>query len=78
MRTVRIIVRDPSRKVNDVSKVILGRKIMIEFTRSISSIIIDEPVLMMDVKVSKVKPISRWINQENLIYARRNGVKTHA
>ena len=59
MRTVRIIVRDPRRKVNDVSKVILGRKIMIEFTRSISSIIIGEPVLMMDVKVSKVKPISR-------------------
>ena len=36
-RTVRIIVWDPSRKVNHLSKVVSDRKIITEFTRSISS-----------------------------------------
>ena len=52
-RTVRITVRDPSRKVNH------PRKIITEFTGSISSIIIVKPVVMMDIKVSKDKSISR-------------------
>ena len=36
-RTVRVTVRDPSRKVNHLSKVICSRKIITEFTRSTSS-----------------------------------------
>ena len=36
------------------------------------------PVLMMDVKVSKVKHIRRWIDWENTIYVRWNGIKNHA
>ena len=36
-RTVRIIVWDPSRKVNHLSKVVSDRKIITEITRSISS-----------------------------------------
>ena len=35
---------------------------------SISSTRIGKPVLMMDVKVSKDKSISRWVDLENLIY----------
>ena len=77
-RTVRIIVRDPSRKVNHLSKVIWDRKIITEFTRSISSTRIGKPVLMMDVKVSKDKNISRWVDRENLIYVRWNRIKNHA
>ena len=41
-----------------------------EFTGSISSTRIDQPVLMMDVKDSKVKYIARWVDQENVIYVR--------
>ena len=62
-------VRDPSRKVNHQCKVIGDRKIITEFTRSISSTRIDKPVLMMDIKVSKDKN-SKWVDQETLIYAR--------
>ena len=36
----------------------------------ISSTRIGKPVLMMDVKVSKDKHISRWVDQENLSYVR--------
>ena len=58
-RTVRITVWDPSRKVNHLSKVIWDRKIITEFTRSISSTRIGKPVLMMDVKLSKDKKVCR-------------------
>ena len=77
-RTMRISVWDPSRKRNYLSKVIWDRKIITEFTRSISSTRIGKPVLMMDVKVSKDKNISRWVDQENLIYVRWNRIKNHA
>ena len=43
---------------------------MTEFTRSISSTRIDKPVLMMDVKVSEDKNMSRWVDRENLVYVR--------
>ena len=33
---------------------------------------------MMDVKVSKDKHIGRWVDQENLIHIRWNGIKNHA
>ena len=76
--TVRITVRDPSRKGNHLSKVIWDREIITEFTRSISSTRVCEPVLMMDVKVSKDKHISRWVDRENLIYVRWNRIKNRA
>ena len=56
---MRITVWDPSRKVNHLSKVVWERKIITEFTKYISSTRIGKPVLMMDVKVSKDKNISR-------------------
>ena len=59
---MRITVWDLSRKANHLSKVISDRKIITEFTRSISCTRIGKPVLMMDVKVSKDKNISRWSN----------------
>ena len=65
--TMRITVWDRSRKVNHLSKVIRDRKVIAEFTWSISSTGIGKPVLMMEVKVSKDKNISRWVNRENLI-----------
>ena len=46
--------------------------------RSISSTWIGKPVLMMDIKFSKDKHISRWVDQENLIYVRWNKTKNHA
>ena len=67
-RTVRITVRDLSRKVNYLSKVVRDKKAITEFTRSISSTRICQPVLMMDIKVPKNKHISRWVDRENLIY----------
>ena len=67
---MRISVWDLHRKVNHLSKVICDRKIITEFTRLISSTRIGKPVLMMDIKVSKDKNISRWFNGENLINAR--------
>ena len=68
--TMRITVWNPSRKVNHLGKVISDRKVITEFTRSISSTRIGKPVLMMDVKVSKDKIISRWVDRENLMYVR--------
>ena len=47
-------------------------------TRSISSTRIGKPVLMVDVKVSKDKNISRWVDLENLIYVRWNRIKNLA
>ena len=67
---MRITVWDPSRKVNHLSEVICDRKIITEFTRLISSTRIGKPVLMMDIKVSKDKNISRWVDRGNLIYVR--------
>ena len=46
-----------------------------EFTRSISFTRIGKPVPMMEVKVSKGKHISRWVDRENLIYVRWNRIK---
>ena len=68
-RTVRVTVSNPSRKVNHLSKVIWSKKLW-QFIRSISSTRIGEPVLMIVVKVSKDKHISRWVDQENLIYVK--------
>ena len=78
-RTMRItVIWDPSRKVNYLNKVIWDRKIITEFTRTISSTRIGKPALMMDVKVSKDKSISRWVDQQNLIYVRWNKIKNCA
>ena len=56
---LRVTVRDPSRKFNDLSKEIGGREIVADLSRSISSTRIGKPVLMMDIKVFKEKHISR-------------------
>ena len=74
-RTVRSIVCDPRRKVNHLSKVIWDRKIIAEFTMSITSTRIGKPILITDIKVSKDKNNNRWIDQEYLIYVRRNRIK---
>ena len=50
---MRITVWDPSRKVNHLSKVVRDRKVITEFTRSISTTRKGYPVLKMDVSVSK-------------------------
>ena len=55
---MRITVRNLSRKVNHLGKVIRDRKIITEFTRSISSARIGKPVLMVDVNVSKAKTLA--------------------
>ena len=54
-RIVRTTVWNPSKKVNYLSKVIWERKILIEFTRSISSTRIGKPVLMMMLKSPRIK-----------------------
>ena len=74
----RITVWDPIRKVNHLKKVIWDRKIITDFTSLISSSRIGKQVLMMDVKVSKDKKISRWVDWENLIYVRWNRIKNRA
>ena len=53
-------------------------EIITKFTRSISSTKIGKPVLMMDIKISKEKNISRWVDWENLIYVRWNRIKNGA
>ena len=77
-RPMRITVWNPGRKVNHLGKVICDRKITTEFTRLISSTRIGKPVLMMEVKVSKDKNISRWVDRKNLIYVRWNRIKNCA
>ena len=67
-RTLRVTVRGLSRKVNHLAKFVWDRKIMTEFSRSISSTSIGQPVLMIDVKVCKSKYISRCADWENLNY----------
>ena len=52
--------------------------IITEFIRLISSTRIGKPVLSMNVKVSKDKSISRWVDWENLIYVRWNRIKNCA
>ena len=64
-------VWNPSMKVHYLSKVIWNRKIITEFTRWISSTRIGKPVLIMDVKVSKDKNISSWVDWENFIFMLR-------
>ena len=71
---MRIIVRDPSRKVSHLSMVVW---IITVFTRLISPTRIRKPVLMMDIKVSKDKN-SRWVDREDLIYVRWNRMKNCA
>ena len=46
-----------------------------QFTRSISSIRTGKPVLVMSIKASKDKHISRCVDWENLIYVRWNRIK---
>ena len=65
-------VWDPSRKVNQLSKVIWD---ITEFTRSISFIKIGKSIRMIGVNICKDKNISRWVDQENLIYIRWNKTK---
>ena len=77
-RFQRITVRDPSRKVKHLSKVIRGRIIITELTMSISFTKIGYSVLMMDVKVTKEKHISWCVDQDNLIYKRWNSIKNRA
>ena len=67
---MRITVWDLSRKVNHLIKVILKRKVITEFTKSISSTRIGKLVFMMDVKVSKDKNINMWVDPKNTIYVR--------
>ena len=65
-KTIRTTVRDTRKKVNHLCKVVLERKIIVDFTTSMSSIRIDLTVLMMDFKVSKDKFI-RGVDQRNVI-----------
>ena len=53
-------------------------KNLAEFTGLISSTRIGKPVLMMDVKVSKDKDSSRWVDRENFVYVRWKGSKDYA
>ena len=66
-------VWDMSRKLKHLSAVVWDGKIITEFTMSR----IGQPVLMMDVKVSKDKYISRCSDWENLTYLIWNGIKNH-
>ena len=59
-------------KLNHRSIVVWDRKIIIELTKSMSSTRIR--VVMMHVKVSKDKHISRWVDWENLISVRWNSI----
>ena len=74
-KTGRITVWDPSREVNHLSMVMWDRKIITEFTSSISSTRIGKPVCMRDINVSEDKNISRWVDREKLIYVRWNRIK---
>ena len=69
--------------VNLMERVNRDRKSITEFTRSTSSTSstrIGKPVLMMDVKISEDKNISRWIDRQNLIliYVTWNRIKNRA
>ena len=75
-RIIRITLWNPSRKVNPLGNVIW--KTITEFTRLISFPRRGKPVLMMGVKVSKAKNISRCVDRENIIYVRWNRIKNCA
>ena len=66
-RTVRTVC-DQSRKVNRRSKVVWDRKLITEFTISISSTRRNHSLWW--TLVSKDNYISRWVVRENLIYVR--------
>ena len=55
---MRAEVRDPSRKVNQLNKVVRNKKSITEFNRSISSTKIVQLVLMTNVKVSKEEELA--------------------
>ena len=55
---MRAEVREPSRKVNQLNKVVRNKKSITEFTRSISSTKIVQLVLMTNVKVSKEEELA--------------------
>ena len=57
-RTVRITIKNLGRKVTHLSKVIWDRKIKTEFTRSISSNRISEPVVMMEIESPKTNTLA--------------------
>ena len=59
---MRVTVRDPRRNVNHLNKFVSHKKYITEFIRSISSTRISQPVVSMEVKVSKDKYISRWVD----------------
>ena len=60
---MRAEVRDPSRKVNQLNKVVRNKKSITEFTRSISSTKIVQLVLMTNVKVSKEELVDGLIDR---------------
>ena len=76
-KTIKTTVRDTRKKVNHLSKVVLERQIIADFTTSISSIRIDLTVVMMDFKVSKDKFI-RGVDQRNVISVKWSSIKIRA
>ena len=68
---MRVTVRDLSRKVNYLNKVVWGYHQVYQLHQN-------KLALMMDVEVSKDKHISRWVDWENLIYVRWIRIKNHA
>ena len=62
-----VTVRNLTRKLDHLSKVIWDRKIITEFTGSISFTTIGKPVLMMNIKVSKDK-----LRDSHLCYMKQN------
>ena len=68
---MRVTVRDLSRKVNYLNKVVWGYHQVYQFHQN-------KLALTIDVEVSKDKHISRWVDWENLIYVRWIRIKNHA
>ena len=66
-RAMTVTVRNLTRKLDHLSKVIWDRKIITEFTGSISFTTIGKPVLMMNIKVSKDK-----LRDSHLCYMKQN------
>ena len=65
---MRIRFWNQSRKINHLSEVVRDRKNITEFTKSISSTRIGKLLVILDVKGTKDKHISRWVDQDILIY----------
>ena len=74
-RTVRITVIDLNRNVNHQIKAVWDRKIVTEFTRSISSMTLGQKVITIDVEVSKDKYIRRWFGRKDFIYVKWESIK---